>query len=209
MPSKVSVRIDTSNWSDAVKTFHEFSSRPVPDILNRSAGFVALKAFRLTDRADKKRMKDELYDTRPGKRKRKGKTIEVRRYSSMAYFIVRKKTRFKGEALRKATAAMVGSRMRSVGFIAIGWLPAAIELLGKMYKGDVKLRGRMPVGHGTKATPGDLCVATLEHLIPRAAKYGNAVWALKQGIKEETASLQEQIKKRAINLALRRVKQKA
>lgn len=209
MSQVATVKIDTSEWAKAIQDFKAHSSRSIPQILNRSAGIVALKAFRMTTRADKTKMQDQLYSGKRGKRTRSNGTVaRFKRPSDMAYGIMRKKLGLKGnrnEELGRLTRKFVGGRMSSRGFFAIGWLPAAIELLGKDFKGDVKMRGKLPVGRAKRAMADDYySEAIIDHLVDRAARFGNAPAALQKAIAEETAGLRKEIVNRAIKDGLRK-----
>jgi hypothetical protein len=68
-------KIDSSEYEKAVKEFGQVSSRALPEILNRSAKSVAIKAYQWTKSASRRKMQAEFHTRRLSA---KGKVNEVK-----------------------------------------------------------------------------------------------------------------------------------
>lgn len=205
----MSAGIDIKEWQAAVRDFAQQSSRELPDIINRSAGSISLKALMGTKRVDRDDIRDALVtagkvDFRKGKRGQWKATVS-KEFTGLAYALAQKrKLGEQGKALEQRVRKLVNARIRSVGFLASGWLPC-IDKFRKWMKGygrpDLRKRGKRPLGEGVVATESLKPVATVENFV--GAKNSQAVSAFGKAMAAESAQLRTETARRLQNIANR------
>jgi len=145
------------DFQDTLKRYLKFSKRTLFEAVNEKAYFVVAGGpdtkgvIRLTHKADFERIKSEMGVFLKPVRSKKGQETKKKRLAVMenywaqrAVILVIARLRKKKEAIPPASAlikqalAMVRARIRSVGFIRSGWLPALRRLARFSKYGKVK-----------------------------------------------------------------------
>ena len=171
----ITLRVDTHELNEALRSFSEVSRRTLPEICNKKALFIARRALWGTHKTDPESIRADLGRLVPATRiTKKGKTIaykkiELARGSAqgnenapLAALILHaqlgmkgrpEESPFKGKslsagraAMTKAIRAFIAARLRSTAYLASGWLPAIKSLSGIV----TDKRGQPYIGHSVK-----------------------------------------------------------
>lgn len=187
MNSKVTFRIDSREFDEALRQYVEVSTRSLPDILNKKAFFIARRAVRETPATPKDTIVSQLGRVTRSKHgvrtmlakssatypERSGKAGEA----PLAALIINARLGREGypglygASMKAAVAELIAARSRSRGFIKSGWLPAIHKLDAVLHD----RRGEPPADHGPArqygaakgdalpARPGFRCKAIIEN----------------------------------------------
>lgn len=153
-----------ADFQNTLKRYLKVNRRTLPEALNEKAYFIAGGAIRNTHKADYERIKSEMGAfLKPviGKRgkelKRKTLALQTDYWAQLATIIIVARLRKAGEKippaeeLIKKALDMVRARIRSVGFIRSGWLPALRRLARFSKYGRTKFAtGDLPKMTGEK-----------------------------------------------------------
>lgn len=58
---KASIHWEVNTWQNAVKDFMKVTSRTLPEVLNKEAGYIARHAYAMTPRANYQRLKSQYF----------------------------------------------------------------------------------------------------------------------------------------------------
>lgn len=194
----VEVRIDTREFEATLKRYAAVSKTSFPDIVNRKLRFIARGATRLTPKAKASDIRSSLRQEGA----RPGQTLAESIVRAKLYRQGKKQpTKIETKALVKA---MIGARIRSIGYIKSGWLPAIAKLgaaLGLSSSGGGQGRqfGK-PKGNAVIAKSGWKVFGSITNEAytrhdPKALEIYGAP-ALQQAVNNETVSTQAEIEKR-------------
>ncbi len=213
--------VDTSNFKRAFSAYMDATEKELVDIVNKKAAIVAVNATRNTKRASREVIARDIGQLvtvnyvnaktgKAGKRKqlqlstRKGHAVPV------AYLILNARRAKAGEAalnpkeMQGAARKMLASRLRSVGFLASGWLSALIPLLavikdkaGIRLDRSVKRYGK-PKGTASPARLSWNAFATITNTIDKGAGKADAIISrgAQQALDAEAASMDEYVAKK-------------
>lgn len=233
----VNVRVDTRELNEALRRYSEVSRRTLPEICNKKALFISRRALWATHKTDPESIRSDLGRLVPATRLTKtGKTIATKKLelargsaqgnenAPLAALILHaqlgmkgrpEESPFKGKSLSAGRAAMtkairkfIAARLRSIAYLASGWLPAIKTLSaivtdkrGQPYIGSsVKQVGR-PKGEATPALEGWRPVATISNEAGFTDEQARAMGvfgepALAQAFEEETADTLQETERR-------------
>lgn len=147
------ITADDRSWQAAMDRYVMLNKRELPEILNAKGLFVALKAYQLTPKTLKATVKSELgeyvkVESLITKGKRAGSVKSTNRMAwhkqnangvPVAAMIINSrrgkagKKGLWGKKMENAVIRMIGARVRSTAFMALGWMPA-IKAFGKKTK---------------------------------------------------------------------------
>lgn len=168
------------------------TKKGITEAANTRSRYVVGKAFEMTPKADKDRIKAQLNEARPG-----GKTL--------AELILAKQGKLTGTKAenKKTIRRFIGARRRSVGFVKSGWVPA-FQQLGKSIgkngfpAGGKGLKRGKDKGYAKPARAKDGRALDTEvvyaNTVTVAKKVGER--ALIEATKKEAASLKQHLEKK-------------
>ncbi len=207
-----------ADFQNTLKRYLQVNRRTLPEALNEKAYFITGAAIRNTHKADYERIKTEMGAfLKPviGKRgkelKRKVLGLQEDYWAQLATIIIVARLRKAGKKippaaeLIKMALDLVRARIRSVGFIRSGWLPALRRLARFSKYGRIKFAsGDLPKMSGVKkggvspatAAQGDFAKCVIWNSaggLPKhkgaLIKYGQP--GLEKAVQEETASMKK------------------
>lgn len=218
------IQVDFTEWRRAASELFATSKRTLPDFLNGQAMAVAVQAIKLTKKADAGRIEYELgtigYSTRTiTKGKRKGQVVKggriikndsLARRILFAHYAKTKRWLANGATIKDKADNLIKKRLRGVGYIKAGWIPAFIKLSSVVRRKPAKATGGafgvkqfgIPKGSAipAKQTPG-IIYTQIENGVPGYSKTTEpyAVAGLKQALaitaKDMTEELARRLKK--------------
>lgn len=219
--------VETTEFDKALAEYLKYNRRENAEIVNQKLKAIAYSALDFTDKADRTQVLHQLgqvatkltHKTRTGQIKFRKHPARVSNVivkdDSLAERIVRKRMHAAGKhkqsdaEVNAAVRRLIGARVRAIGYIKSGWLPAIRELTRKV-KGlgsvrgidsTVKLIGR-PKGDALVAEPGPKVSGWIEsrtgHAIGRfSSRPGQAPAIATAGLTkawdEETRSMMEYV----------------
>lgn len=215
------IEVDFREWQKAAKQLKAESSRTLTDFINGQAMAVALQAIKLTKMADRAKIEYQLgaIGTRVrvlSKGKRKGKFVKdgyILKNDSfakrilVAHYNLTKEWLTPGSTIKEKAEALIKKRLRGIGFIKAGWIPAYKLLTSvvreKPFKASggafgVKQIGR-PKGSAIPAkNKFGLIFAQIQNDVPRLAKTAEpyAVDGLKKALAFVTRDMMEELARR-------------
>ena len=218
-----SITVDTREFQTAMRQYLGLTSRTLPQALNEKAFYIALGALDVTAKSNRAVIEElgvDGYRVVKSKKTgtlRQGRPIYNKAARARAIYLSRK---FKGtgdeiqkqarnfytssEAIHKDVINFLGARLKSIGFLKSGWLPAIRKLVaatgysrGKIPV-DVKQKGR-PKGRALVAKENSVNpVVEIENNATPTGKQGQQAMAmmtaaLQKAFDRETASMREYI----------------
>jgi hypothetical protein len=205
----VDFKIDTVPWENAVRGLRALSSKTTAALVNNSAGSVAIKCYKWTKRADRRKIKDDFKQavyrqnvsafTKTGKLRKNAKLFKKSyTFKPWVYGYIRK--RFPGvsqDQLDTYAKNIYGKRLAAVGYIANGWRKA-IMFFGKRFRPMEKFVLTHDYGLAQKATPG----VVVEAMLGNDADYASEIagTALQIALDQEAEELKFETKRRLQNL---------
>jgi hypothetical protein len=214
----LTVKVDHTQFDRALTQYLKVSKKGLREILNRKAAIIASSASRNTKRADREKIQSDLgrfvtvqETTKKGTtRNRRALQLNTRKGHSapLAELIINKRRARVGEKglegaeLSAAVRKMIAGRLRSVSFLASGWLPAVRDLLpfieqksGLKVDRSARWYGR-PKGAGFPAKLSIAPFAVIENRIAKAGAGQRYIEAgLQKAVNDETRSMGEYIEK--------------
>lgn len=217
MPDRVTFRINSKEFDEALRLYMEYTRRALADVLNKKALFIARGALRLTPSTAAGVITSSLGQIIRHKNRTDMKTVRAGAvYSNLggreseaplaALIINARRGRNSmpglwGPEMTAAIAQLISARNRSRAFLKSGWIPAirALSPLVSQSYGTEGASGRAvqvsrAKGSATPARPGLACKAIIEnsasgdHETHEAlVKYGAP--ALQQAFNNEAASM--------------------
>ncbi len=212
-----------ADFKNTLRRYLKVNRRTLPEALNEKAYFIAGGAIRHTHKADHERIKAELgakMESVIGKRgkalKRKTLAIVENYWATLAVILVIAGLRKAGKPipsdgeLKDRALNLVRSRIRSVGFIRSGWLPALRRLARFSKYGRIKFGfGDLPkkvgknkggVSPATEAQ-GDLAKVIIWNSAGGEEKHKGALMkygqpGLEAAFREETADMKRYLEKK-------------
>lgn len=119
----LNVSVDTSNYDRAIQQYMRNTRKSAIEVVNQKAYWIGLNAIRETYKANKTTIKNDL--EKPADKMRGLTVAEAiivdRRYKN------HEKPLTRGE-LRKEARALINKRIRAIGFLKSGWIPAVKRL---------------------------------------------------------------------------------
>ena len=220
---QVAFSISKSSQREFDRTLKDYlavNRRTLPESLNEKAYFIAGGAIRNTHKADADKIRSELGAAMTPVIGKRGKALKRKKLSftgkysmSLAVAIVVAKLRKAGKEipvagkLAEMGLALIRSRLRSVGFIRSGWLPALRRLARFSQYG--KLKFEMPRQYGVAkggvspatASQGDWAKVVIWNSAGGEAKHKQALLrygapGLEAAVNEETASMKSYLEKK-------------
>jgi hypothetical protein len=180
------MKVDTRKFNAALRLALEHTSRELPDVINKAAVDVIIKAASMTKKADPSEIERSLTNgviTITG-RKRKDGAASIKNVfdpKPMVYLIINAKRRAKGlpglnnRDMSKAAQAFIRRRKAAVGFVAFaGWQKALIAMGGRGFGSS---KSKMTGLENTSARRGGGSKAAVGKL---AAKFFNTATACEQ-----------------------------
>lgn len=169
--SAIDFKIDTAEFQKAMQEYQDVTGKDGVEVVNRTAGDVALRAAGFTPKSSKGKIFKDLWKLW------KGRPAIYRQVN--AEWATARGGGFSGE--RMAVAAQVFQRMRvnSIAFLRSGWKECARDF-GKPYREGANERARTGarLGKGTVAKAGINPTAWLYYFVPAkqaAGRNGGAV----------------------------------
>lgn len=211
---KIDARVDLQAWERSIQRVHSVLKRKtLSQIINRSAGSIALKALTKTKKADYAKVRDyfnKVTGVKIAKRKRGKlagtyKTTITRDVMPIAYAIYNDRFKgngLRGEPLRKVVKAFVARSLASIAYLRHGWkevLDIYRPWMKQRPSGHKHKSGKNKLGDGSPAKGGG--VWTTEAIISNRAvlKHEGArpmmEAALIEAMREETSQLVAQAEK--------------
>lgn len=126
---EASITVDTSNFDKALKEYIRNSKKDCQDIVNQKAYWIAIRAIKETYKADKDQIRTTLEgpsDTFPNLTLAEAIVLTRNRQS-----VKKKMTRAE---LKREGKKLINQRIRAIGFLKSGWLPAVRILAPKVNK---------------------------------------------------------------------------
>lgn len=207
---KASAQLDLREWERAIGKLKEaYKRRTLPQIINRSAGSIALKALVGTKHSVADKIRDyfrrvvgvSIKTISRGKNKGQLKTKIDRENNPVAYASYLKRhpeMRGKGEELRKAVNNFVNRSIASAHYLQHGW-KEVIDLFRPWMKsrnfGTFKHKsGKRKLGTGTPAPAANVSLVTEASIFNRAVIGHEKMRphmqdALNRAVREETSQL--------------------
>lgn len=229
MPERVTFRINTREFDEALERYMEVTRRSLADVLNKKALYIARGALRLTPMTEAGAIRSSL-----GQIIRRKNSITIKPvkagavYSNLdrrqseaplaALIINARRGRnnipgLYGPEMEAAIRQLIGARNRSRAFLKSGWIPA-IRDLSPLVKDSFGMQGAngqpvqvgKPHGKAIPAHPGLVVKAIIENTASEKHethealhKYGGP--ALQQAFNDEAASMQSEVNKRLYEAA--------
>jgi hypothetical protein len=215
------IQVDFNEWRRAAAELSAQSKRTLPDFINGQAMAVAVQAIKLTRKADASRIEYELgtvgYTTRTiSKGKRKGQVVKgdrilkndsLARRILFAHYAKTKKWLTAGATIKDKADNLIKKRLRGVGYIKAGWIPAFKTLSSVVRRKPAKASGGAygvkqfgaPKGSAIPAKQAlGLIYATIENSVPGFSKTTEpyAVEGLRQALAFTAADMTEVLAKR-------------
>jgi len=209
---KPTMELDYSQWRRAAAELFATSKRTLPDFINGQALAVAAAALRLSYKADKGKIRSDLRapaeNTKPSRQSsRRSKPRTLAEMLVIAKY--RKTGQWPGEGstLRQRATWLINRRVRGIGFIKAGWIPAVVGLSKVVKRKPAKAKSSFsgvnkfgkPKGSARPATyvPG-VITAAIENTVPAYNPTTNpyAVQGLKDALAFTAADMTEVLAKR-------------
>lgn len=187
MPSKLTFRIDMTEFNKALRAYMQVTTHSLPDVLNKKAFFIARRAVRETPATPGQKIRSELGRVvRTKKGVIRTSLVSVSKvYSNatgkaadapLAALIINaregraSRPGYYGPDMKEAISAMIGARNRSRSYLKSGWLPA-IRILDRIVndrRGEPRAdRGAKQYGadkgRAMPATAGFRCKCIIEN----------------------------------------------
>lgn len=214
------------DFQNTLRRYLKINRRTLPEALNEKAYFIVAGGpdtkgvIQLTHKADHERIKSELGAEMKGVIGKKGKELKRKKlaivekyWAQLSVIIIIARLRKAGKSIPSASTlkdmalAMVRARIRSVGFIRSGWLPALRRLARFSKYGQIKFD--LPVKKGVfkggvspaTAAQGDFPKCIIWNSAGGEKKHKQALIrygqpALERAVQDETRSMKTYLEKK-------------
>jgi len=202
---------DQSEFDRALLSYLRVTRHTLPEVLNKKALYLARGALQFTPRASRAAIEAlgivaYRIASKTGRRLKKAKAI-YNVTDSRARHILLAAWRKRGELSGKSEAdiqagvkKLIAARLRSIAFLASGWIPAIRAMARKTGEAATTLDARQfgrPKGRGVPASDGWDPVAVIENNVTPTDEHGAVKEvpamraALEQAFAKELASMQQ------------------